>query len=173
MNRKRLIFAFYFFTILFLKSSDSLFAQTNFSVSADAGLIAAKERYGSAIIGNAVLEFKKSNIAVSMLYGELANDSENIKAKLYNYALTYGYLVSSDDRRFKTSGNIGPSLLHVKNFEDKDKSVAGLNVGVKLSYRVFGGLHIESGVATTFNKITSNLVQTYCGFSYSFNDSNR
>lgn len=150
-----------------------VFSQTNntqFSISAGTGLVAANKNAGVGLFVSSTAEFKNSFcVEFSYLYSQLDKYKiEDEQFRIYKYSLAMGYTIYSNDTKFKFVGKTGPALLYFRNFIKNKESKMGLDVGLNLSYNILKKVNLGLGLNTTFNKVTDNFVQSFVGFEYQF-----
>lgn len=148
--------------------SATVFSQTNFSISANTGLVIADENFGATLMARSVMEFDRNSLEAGYLYSELINKNDTDNRRVYKYSLTGGRIIYSDDKKFQFSGKMGPSLMYFRGF-DSDKPKLGLDIGLTISYTLFWHiLDFEMGLVNSFNKETKVFVHSFFGFKYNF-----
>jgi len=145
-----------------------IFSQTNFSISANTGLVMAEKSLGGVLMARSVVEFDRNSMEFGYLYSELINKNDTDIRRVYKYSLTGGRVIYSDDKKFQFSGKLGPSLMYFRGF-DSDKPKIGLDMGLTMSYTLFWDtLDFEMGLVNSLNKETKGFVYTFFGFKYNF-----
>ncbi len=164
-----------FLSFLFLIFFPALaLSQTNFSISANVGLVAAEENLGKAVMIRPAMELNRWILEAGYLYSELdSNNAGDSQLRIYKYSLAGGYLVYSDDKNFQATGKAGPSLMYFRGF-NSDQPKIGFDLGLTLSYTMFWDmLDLEMGVTNSLNKETKIFVQTFFGLKYNLRKKNK
>ena len=148
------------------------FSQSSISLSGHGGLVAVDGDYGNTISAKAGLLMSDSfGIEIAYNYIKVENNNDNNFYNVNRYALLSEQFIFSDDKTFRVSGKLGPSLA-VYNNSENDRTLFGLDFGIESSLKLFDLFYIDLGLINTINK-NKLMTQLYVGLSYDISFKNR